>query len=146
MIIRQAIQDDIDDLYAFGLTIPEINISSQVEFMSKEELRNTLSNSDAVTFLASKNDKIIGFCLAQIGEPDHYVDPSFACLMYIAIANEWKRIGLATLLYKNVFNELKRKGITYIYAWACPTSGAIDFLIKQGMISGRTCVWMDMKI
>lgn len=145
--ITQATTDDAKELHEFGMTIPEISVSSQVEFMFEDELRNTIANPGAVVFAAwDQNGKIQGFCLGQTGDPDHCTDPSQACLVYIAVSKEWRRSSLATNLYRAVVAELKKRGVTYVYAWACPTSGAVDFFAKQGMVPGRTCVWMDVTI
>jgi ribosomal protein S18 acetylase RimI-like enzyme len=145
--LRQAIPEDAKELHTFGLTIPEINVSSGVEFMFEHELRNTLASPAAVTFLAlDKEGHIQGFCMGQTGDLDSCVSQNQACIVYIAVAKQWRRSTLASMLYHNVTSELKRRGVTYLYAWACPTSGAVDFFAKQGMVPGRTCVWMDMSL
>jgi N-acetylglutamate synthase-like GNAT family acetyltransferase len=145
--IHRATTEDVDGLHAFGLTIPEIKVSSQVEFMSKDELRITIENPGSVVFLAcDKKGDVQGFCLGQTGDPDHCDDPTQACIVYIAVAEKWRGSCLAVRLYQDVVSELKKRGVTYIYAWACPTSGATKFFAKQGLVPGKTCVWMDMKL
>jgi N-acetylglutamate synthase-like GNAT family acetyltransferase len=145
--LRQATPEDAKELHTFGLTIPEINVSSEVEFMFEHELRDTLASPAAVTFLAlDKDGRIQGFCMGQTGDLDNCVNQSQACIVYIAVAKQWRRSTLATMLYRKVTGELKKRGVTYLYAWACPTSGAVDFFAKQGMAPGRSCVWMDVKL
>ena len=145
--ITQATPADVKELHEFGLTVPEINVSSQVEFMFMDELRNTLASPGAVAFAAwNQKGKLQGFCLGQTGDPDHCADPSQACIVYIAVAKAWRGSGLAATLYHKVVEELKDRGVKYLYAWACPTSGAMKFFAKQGMVPGRTCVWMDVSL
>jgi N-acetylglutamate synthase-like GNAT family acetyltransferase len=147
LTVHRATKQDAEDIHAFGITIPEIKVSSQVEFMSKEELEVTLENPWAVVFFAcDKKGTIQGFCLGQTGDPDHCDDPTQACLVYLAVAEEWRGSSLAVKLYQDVVGELKKRGVTYLYAWACPTSGAAKFFAKQGLVPGRTCVWMDTKL
>jgi len=147
LTIHRATAKDAESIHSFGITIPEIKVSSQVEFMSEDELRVTLENPCAVVFLAcDKEGEIQGFCLGQTGDPDHCDDPTQACLVYIAVAEKWRGSSLAVRLYRGVVDELKKQGVTYLYAWACPTSGAVQFFTKQGMVPGKTCVWMDTKI
>lgn len=145
--ITRATTNDIVEVHEFGLTIPELKVSSQVEFMTEDELRSTLSNPGSVAFVAwDQRGKLQGFCLGQTGDPDHCIDPTQACLVYIAVAEKWRGSNLATALYRYVVNELKKRGVTYLYTWASPTSGATKFFSKQGMVAGRTCVWMDLSL
>jgi N-acetylglutamate synthase-like GNAT family acetyltransferase len=62
------------------------------------------------------------------------------------VEEKWRGSSLAIRLYQDVVDELKKQGVTYLYAWACPTSGATQFFAKQGMVPGKTCVWMDVKL
>lgn len=144
--IRRATEEDAKDLHTFGLTMPELQVSSQVEFMYENELRNCIANPGAVTFLAKEGDEVVGFCLGTTGDPDHCADASQACIVYLAVSEKWRRKALATTLFQWVMDGLKANGVSYLYVWACPTSGMVDFCAKQGMIKGRTCVWMDMSI
>jgi len=143
MIIRKASAHDANKIHLFGLTIPEINVSSSGDFMSLSELMTVLSSKNTVAYVADNEDEYIsGFCLARLDDPDRRFDGQ-ACLVYIAVSEVFRGCGIAKSLFDKTIDELKGLGCKYIYTWACPTSGAVRFFEKQGLIAGRTCVWMD---
>lgn len=143
MIIRRAYECDAEKIHAFGLTIPEINVSATGDFMSLSELRSVLSSYNTIAYLADNEDEYVaGFCLARLDDPDRRFDGQ-ACLVYIAVSEAFRGCGIAKSLFDKTIDELKRLGCKYIYTWACPTSGAVRFFEKQGLMAGRTCVWMD---
>ena len=143
-IVSKYNSNDILELYDFGLTIPELKVSDQCEFMSLSELESSTINPGSITYIAKYNDKIIGFCLGSKGDPDYCFDGTSACIIYLAVSEAFRHQGIASKLLQEVIYGLKEIGVKYIYTWACPTSGIVKLCERLGMKSGRTCVWMDM--
>lgn len=142
-IIKKADLTDAIQLHQFGLSIPELKVSSQCEFMTIEELMTAIEEPNGALFLAKCDHSIVGFIFATIGDLDRVSNETQACLVYLAVSSEFRRQGIAQKLYDRLQKELIKRGITYTYIWACPTSGITDFMKRQGYKSGRTCVWMD---
>jgi ribosomal protein S18 acetylase RimI-like enzyme len=144
--IRRAEAADALDLHRFGLTIPELKVSSQIEFMTLEEMQEAVSQTGGMLFLAELDGSLVGFIFALVGDFDRLPNATQACLVYLAVAPECRRQGIAQKLYDQLREELKERGVSYVYAWACPTSGVIDFMKRQGWNPGRTCLWLDKQI
>jgi GNAT superfamily N-acetyltransferase len=143
IIIKKAEFTDANQLYQFGLSIPELKVSSQSEFMTFEELKIAIEEPNGILFLAKCEDSIIGFIFALIGDLDRIANRAQACLVYLAILPEFRRQGIAQKLYDKLQEELIIRDVTYTYVWACPTSGIVNFMKRQGYKPGRTCIWMD---
>jgi ribosomal protein S18 acetylase RimI-like enzyme len=144
--IRRAEAADALDLHRFGLTIPELKVSSQVEFMTLEETQEAVSQTGGMLFLAELDGSLVGFIFALVGDLDRLPNATQTCLVYLAVAPECRRQGIAQKLYDQLREELKERGVSYVYAWACPTSGVVDFMKRQGWNPGRTCLWLDQRI
>jgi GNAT superfamily N-acetyltransferase len=144
--IRRAEAADALDLHQFGLTIPELKVSSQVEFMTLEEMREAVSQTGGMLFLAELDGSLVGFIFALVGDLDRLPNATQACLVYLAVAPECRRQGIAQGLYDHLREEFKERGIVYVYAWACPTSGVVDFMRRQGWNPGRSCLWLDKQL
>lgn len=114
--------------------------------MTLDELKSAIMNSGSVTYLARQDNEIIGFCLGSTGDPDRCSDGTQACIIYVAVSPQHRRRGIATALLRAVIERLKQNGVSYIYTWACPTSGLVRICEQIGMKAGRSCVWMDMQI
>ncbi len=144
--IRRAEAADALNLHRFGLTIPELKVSSQVEFMTLEEVQESLSQAGGMWFLAELEGSLVGFIFALVGDLDRLPNAAQACLVYLAVAPECRRQGIAQRLYDRIQDEFQERGVSYVYAWACPTSGVIDFMRRQGWNPGRTCLWLDKQV
>jgi len=144
--ILQCLRNNTQELHSFCATFPELKVSSQSEFMTIEELEFAILSNGSSSRYASDNGKVVGFCLGTIGDPDSGGYPTHACIVYLAVAPECRNIGIGTALLREVIDSLRTKGVSYIYTWACPTSGMVELCERVGMLPGRTCLWMDMLI
>lgn len=114
--------------------------------MTLEEMQEAISQTGGMLFLAELDGSLVGFIFALVGDFDRLPNATQACLVYLAVAPECRRQGIAQKLYDQLREELKERGVSYVYAWACPTSGVVDFMKRQGWNPGRTCLWLDKRI
>ena len=144
--IVRCFRHHVAELYRFCLAFPELKVSSTSEFMTPKELDFSVTSTWSVIRVAIICGRIVGFCLGTIGDPDTGGYPTHACIVYLAVAPHCRKCGIGSQLLKEVVDSLRAKGVTYIYTWACPTSGMVEVCARAGMVSGRTCQWMDMAI
>lgn len=145
MRIRKASLDDFAELYKIGMATPELRVSATEEFMSPEELQWSITQRDGV-FLVAEDRNLLGFVYASAEDADRPFKKHHACLVYIAVLPEARGKGVANKLYQDCVAALKEKGVTHLYTWANPRSGAIEFFRKQNLSQGHEYVWMDGKL
>ena len=143
VVVRKAELEDAPRLYRIGLSTPELKVSSQVDFMTPKELESSITTPDGIFLLAKCDYLTVGFIFALINDLDKLPNDSQACIIYLVVVPKFRRQGVAQKLYDQLQKELTARGIVYTYVWACPTSGVVNFMERQGYKSGRTCVWMD---
>ena len=149
MLIRAASLDDFEELYSIGRNTPELKVSATEEFMDAEELRWSVQNPDGVFLLAEENkEKIVGFLYANAKDIERPFENRYACLVYVAVAAEFRRQGIAKQLYAECERRLKERGVTHLYGWAHAEGDGqmIEFMKKQGFAEGHQYVWMDKRI
>ncbi len=150
VLVRKANLEDAVRLHVLGAIIPELKVSSQEEWMTLKEVREAVLCSNGEFLVAEVDDTrkgLVGFSYALVGDLDRGTSGrDTACLVYLAVRPNWREQGIARRLYEEVCTRLKGRGVSYVYAWACPSSGVVDLLEKQGWKSGRTCTWMDRQI
>lgn len=146
MIIRKATIDDFCMVYTLGKSTPELKVSASEEFMDEDELKWSLNQPYGIFLIAEEKKHFIGFIYASIRDIERPYPDKYACIVYLVVHPDWQRKGIGKKLYEKCIKELKTRKITYVYAWANPTSGIIPFLKKQGLKKGHPYVWMDKKI
>ncbi len=144
--IRPAGVLDAKAVHAFGLTIPELKVSAEADFMSLAEVEQTLSNPDAVFLISERDGAITGIAYANIADADRCMAQTQACFVYLAVGAEYRRTMMAARLHRRLMDTLIDRGVGYVYAWAHPTSGVIEFLDRRGFSRGKECVWMDVEL
>jgi GNAT superfamily N-acetyltransferase len=145
--IRKATTEDFEELYALGRATPEINVSDTLPFMGPNEFKNGLRNLKIACFVAESNEKIIGFIYGDIEDKD-LDEKTWAALMYIAVAPEFRGQGVAKKLYDSFEAEMKGRGANILYSWANAEEGAkiIPFFTKQGLKPGHLYRWMEKEL
>ncbi len=167
-MIRKAEPTDLDNLYQLGLQTPELQVSSTEPFMPKDELAWAIQNPDGVFLVAEQSEsaeqsrtitepihptkKLVGFIYANANDKDKAFQDKYACIIYLTVIPEFRKLGIAKDLYKECEQKLKSIGITSIYSWAKIDDNfknetpIIDFMKKQGFKPGKSYLWMDKKI
>ncbi len=143
---RPATQDDIQEILDFGNSIPEVKVSAEADFMTRDEVVCAVTNPRGIFLLAMCEEAIIGFSYANTKDPDRPPVMNHACLVYLAVRPDSRASGLGNELYERTLVELKARGINYLYAWANPTSGVIEFMQRRGWAKGHEYVWMDITL
>lgn len=143
-VIRPARPPDFDKLYALAESVLELRVSARHAFMDPEEFRMSMASPDSVFLVAERDDNIAGFIYADSNDPEKRgAEKKWACLVYLAVAEQHRRQGVATALYEDCIAELKRRGVTHVYGWAGLTHPIAAFLQTHGFEAGRACIWMD---
>jgi len=143
---RHATQQDVSAIVDFGNSIPELKVSAEADFMSREEVLAAVTNPRGVFLLGERGGSLVGFSYANAADMDRPAVISHACLVYIAVSSKFRKAGIGNDLYQRLMAELKSRGITYVYAWANPNSGVIEFMESKGWAKGHACVWMDTSL
>ncbi len=98
-----------------------------------------------MVFFLAEDNKIIGFIYADTEDVDRaYKD--VVCIVYIAVDKKYRNKGVGSKLYNVCVKELKKRKEKYVYAWANPKSGIVDFFKKNGFVKGNYEIWMDRKL
>jgi len=101
-----------------------------------------LLSQSSVFFVAKDNDKIVGFIYFNTEDMEKCFNKQ-ACLVYLAVSEEYRKQGIATELYNSSIKEIKNIGIKYVFVWADLHSKIIFFLEKMGYSLGKEHVLMD---
>lgn len=143
---RQAVPDDVPAIVDFGNSIPELKVNAEIDFMTQNEVLSAVMNPRGIFLVAVSEGSIVGFSYANTQDLDRVLVAGYACLVYLAVRNDRRTAGLGNALYQRTLDELKSRGVSYVYAWANPTSGIIEFMQRRGWSKGKPCVWMDISL
>lgn len=88
---------------------------------------------------------VVGFCCGRRNDTDR-TSAASACLVYLYVEPRYRHAGVAKKLTERLLFKLNVMGVKYVYAWANPTSGVVEFFEKQGFEKGKTCIWMDVDL
>ncbi len=148
MTIRPATKNDFDALYALGKETPELSVGAEGPFMEPDEFLSAIENPRGVFLLAETDDEIAGFVYANTEDIERPTAMAWACFVYLAVAKNFRRRGIAAALYDACVAELKARGVKNVYGWAnIESDGAIvQFLKKRGFAEGHAYRWMDKEI
>ncbi len=146
--IRRAQITDAEKLYNLGLATPELQVSATEVFMDREEFDWSITNDKGVFLLAEQDDKVAGFIYANSDDKEKPFKNRYACLVYLVVAPEYRKQGVAQELFEQCQITLRDMGLTHLYGWAnIESDGSIvSFMKKQGFEEGHTYMWMDKKI
>lgn len=143
---RQAVPDDVPGIVDFGNSIPELKVNAEIDFMTRDEVLSAVTNPRGVFLVAVSDGSIVGFSYANTQDLDRVLVAGHACLVYLAVHPSRRAAGLGNELYQRMLDELKSRGVSYVYSWANPTSGIVEFMQRRGWSKGHPCVWMDIKL
>lgn len=143
MEIKKATPANLDELYELGLRIPELKVNKTEDFMEKSEFKTAIESKDSVFLFASYNKKPVGFIYAR----DRQIKKGNACLSYIAVLKEYRRLGIAESLWAECQKRLKERGVSYVYSWVHSGKKPImRFMEKQKFKSGDKFIFADKRI
>lgn len=145
-LIRKAVSNDATAILEFGNAIPELKVSAEADFMTLSKVLAAINNPRGIFLLAESEGVLIGLGYANAKDIDRPPLETHACLVYLAVSPNLRGSGLGRELYRRLIDELKNLGVTYLYAWANPTSGIIQFMERRGWAKGHPCVWMDITL
>lgn len=143
--IRRASWRDGDAEKIHALAGDELNVGGVGGDFPSAVLIDDALRDDQLWFVATYYGLVAGFIHAA-SDADRGVSANTACIVYACVAMSYQHVGLGTGLLNAVLAELRATGIDYVYAWAHPTSGAVEFMEKNGFTRGKSCVWMDKQL
>lgn len=144
--IRSAEEEDVSAIVALAAMTPELTVGGVAgSFPDQITLIDSLDNDDC-WIVAVRDTKIIGFVHASERDGDRGTAANHACVVYAAVQQGERAHGIGAALMAAAMEFLSGAGIDYVYTWAHPTSGAVEFMEKNGFTRGKTCVWMDKKL
>jgi ribosomal-protein-alanine N-acetyltransferase len=150
MIIRKAAINDLGELYRLGKNTPELRVSSTEDFMDIDEFKTFITDQNCIFLAAEEKKKIVGFIIGHTEWVNMIVKNlknKYGYLVFMTVAPEFRRSGIATKLYSECVAKLKEKGATHIYGWAnAKGKGIISFMKKLGFTKGHEYIWMDKKL
>jgi ribosomal protein S18 acetylase RimI-like enzyme len=144
MIIREAKVGDADAIYSLGRQVPEfvVNGDDTVTFWPKDILENALTSDDTVIFIASDQDKVVGFTIAAYNQ-----GLKKATIENMYVAPDHRQSGVGKLLIERLLSTLASKGCEYVATLVPPnTDAAIRFYQSAGLSKGETFLWMDRSL
>jgi len=146
--IRTATPKDFETLYETGLATPEFQVSSNGEFMDRDEFMSAIKNPNGTFLVAELDSRIAGLIYANRGDIERAPKTQWACLVYLVIKPEFRKKGIAQELYNACIKELKNYRISRIYGWANSESDGsiVKFMSKNGFTKGHKYLWMDKEI
>jgi GNAT superfamily N-acetyltransferase len=145
--IRKASWRDGDADRIHACASEELNVGGvSGDFPSAVEIDDALRD-DQLWLIATYygHSRVVGFIHAA-SDVDRGVSANSACIVYARVIEPHQNTGVGSALLQAALAALKEIGIDYVYAWAHPTSGAVEFMEKHGFSRGKSCVWMDRKL
>lgn len=134
--VRRAYKAELDRLFQFALSIPELQASNQRVFMEKAEFNRWLFEiMNTVTLVAERRGRILGFLYATLEETS-------ARIVFLAVRPEYRRRGIGTALHQELMAHVPHE-VAFVGGYALLDSPAIPFLEKIGYIPGKQYLWMD---
>lgn len=148
MTIRKANGEDINVLYALGLSCPELQTNPSQPFMTRDEFLWSIENPNGVFLLAEDGGGAAGFVYANMQDLERPMAERWACLVYLAVTAEKRSQGIATKLYEAALTELRQAGVKQLFTWAhAKENSPIEaFLQRRGFSPGGLYRWYDREI
>ena len=112
MKIRKIQNKDINKIYQLGIDEKEFEVSEDMLFWSKKQLKKWISSNDDVLLVAEDNKKIVGFIMSAIHKPTQKVT-----IENIYVVEEYRKKGLAKKLLNETLKIFRKKGIKFINAF-----------------------------
>lgn len=138
--IRIARPSDIDNILKLAYQIDELKcIDQDYGIFNKSDLRFCILNTQGVFLVVTKEKEIIGFCYGFVETPN------MACLMYIALAKEYRDKGIGESLFNSFHATILDFDVDYIYVLASNPQ-AETFFHEMGFDAGNSLKYMERHV
>lgn len=139
--IRNANDQDVSIVLDLGANVAEFHTSDQApNFWPKEILRNCIGKEDAYFFVATSNNEIVGFVIANCNK-----SLSKVLIENIFVKPEFRGQGIGTNLARKVIEAARLDRYQFISVLTPPDDGAaIKAYEKAGFAKGETFLWLDV--
>lgn len=135
---------DAQTIHALGCAIPELRVDATGEFMTIGETHAAIEDPSGSFLVAISDGRVVGFGYVRIDDSDGIVGS--ACIVYVAVAQDFRRRGVGALLVRSLASEASLRGAEKIYAWADPGSGVVEMLERGKFRRGKACVYMSAEV
>ncbi len=101
----------LDSVIELGLSTPELQTGTKApQFYSKETLKNWIKSVNGILLTALVKDNFAGFSITAYNP-----DSRDGYIHFIAIRDEYRRIGIGSKLLIYTLNELEKLGCNHVY-------------------------------
>ena len=127
-------EQDIPEIYALGLSTPEVQVVTGEPDYYPEEMLKSLITSPHDIYLAAKCDgKLAGYIL---GSYNPYLKEAY--LIDLVVKTEYRGNGIATLFFNKINETLKEKGCIWVWSLVHEDNEKMmKILEKKGFTKGR---------
>lgn len=126
MKIRKMQKKDINSVYQLGIKEKEFQVSEDLKFWSKNQIKNWIISKDGVLLVAEQNKDIVGFIMSTIHNPTKK-----AVIENIYISKKYRSKGLAEKLLNMCIKLLKKQGAIHVHALVEDSNKASLNLLKK---------------
>lgn len=139
--IRTVEDKDIPVIYSLGANIEEFRTSNQAPtFWPETILKDFVDKKDVYFFVATSNDDIIGFIIANLNR-----SLSKVLIENIFVKPNFRGQGIGTSLIKKIITTARNDHYEFITVLTPPNdTPAIKAYEKAGFSQGETFLWLDM--
>lgn len=139
--IRQADDQDVSLVFELGAHVTEFHTSDQApNFWPKDVLSSCIGKEDVYFFVATSNNEIVGFVIANCNK-----SLSKVLIENIFVKPEFRGQGIGTSLVKKVIEIAKADRYQFISVLTPPSDiAAIKAYEKAGFTKGEIFLWLDV--
>lgn len=139
--IRKATTEDIPVVHAIGEDVDEFHTSDQApNFWPESILSNCINKNDVYFFVATSDNKILGFVIANLNK-----SLSKVLIENIYVKPDFRGQGIGTSLAKKVIGTAKTDQYQFVSVLTPPDDvAAIKTYEKAGFSRGEVFLWPDI--
>lgn len=139
--MRNATNTDTLTVFTLGENIDEFRTSNQAPtFWPEAILKDCVDKEDVYFFVATSNDRIVGFIIANLNK-----SLSKVLIENIFVAPSFRGQSIGTGLVKKVVDTARKDHFQFISVLTPPNDiAAIKAYEKAGFSQGETFLWLDI--
>lgn len=138
--VREANIKDVDAIYEIGKDVSEFSVNNEtVNFWPREILLRGVKSDDVITLIAAKNDRIIGFLIANCNS-----SLKKSTIENIYVLPEERGFNIGQSLLNKLFSILQTKKYQYVSTLIpLDAKGAYNLYDSVGFSRGENFIWLD---
>ena len=141
VVVRDALEQDVDALYALGLSDKDFSVSERIPFYEREELSEWIENpsDNMLCVVDAGSGQIAGFFFCKV------MSYHWAVLDNFYIAPEFRDGVVGSALLNELVSRLKARKIVYLSALVERDRAALARLMRShGFSRSKSYDWYEM--